>query len=49
MSRLREAVEIYPTDIGQQQAPELGGRPAKEKGLDMFRERLLDERQTYRL
>ena len=48
MSRLREAVEIYLTEIGQQQAPELGGGSAKDKGLDLLRNRLLDEQRFNR-
>lgn len=48
MSHLRDAVEIYLSDIGQQQAPELGRRLVKEKGLDVFRKRLLDEQRFNR-
>ena len=48
MSHLREAVGIYLTDIGQQQAPELGARLAVEKGVDTFRKRLLDEQRFNR-
>ena len=48
MSRLQEAVEVYLTEIGQQQAPELGGGSAKDKWLDLLRNRLLDEQRFNR-
>lgn len=43
MKRLQKAVQMYLADIGQQQAPDLGGKPATKKGKDEFRERLLEE------
>jgi lipopolysaccharide export LptBFGC system permease protein LptF len=48
MSRLQEAVEVYLTEIGQQRAPELGGGSAKDKGLDLLLNRLLDEQRFNR-
>jgi hypothetical protein len=48
MNRIREAVEIYLSHIGQKQAPELGGRPNKDSGRDELREHLLQEQHFNR-
>lgn len=48
MSSLRKAAGAYLTDIGQEQAPELGARPRRVKGLDTFQQRLLEEQRFNR-
>jgi|SRR5215469_17439429 len=48
MKRLQQAVEIYLSDIGQKQAPELGNKPSKKRGGQEFRKRLLREQRFNR-